>query len=84
MVGKGYKSISNLIILLIICGIIGSFAGDLLKPYIPGLLSKNFNIGFGPLPINLKILSLTLGFSLNLNLFSMIGLVIALIIYFRL
>jgi uncharacterized membrane protein len=81
MVGKAGKSTGYLILLILICLIVGSFIGDILQPYIPKLLSKSFTVGAGPLPINLKFMSITFGFTLNMNLFSVLGLITALIIY---
>jgi hypothetical protein len=63
------------------CAIIGSFIGDILSPYLPSLLSKSFEIGVKPFLINLKVLSITLGFTVSMNVMSVVGVVIALIIF---
>lgn len=83
MVGKAHKGVGFLVLLLLTCAIIGSFVGYILQPYLPVLLTKSFTVGAGPLPINLKFLSITFGFSVNVNLFSVLGLIAALIIYLR-
>jgi hypothetical protein len=81
MVGK--KGTAFFIILILSCTIIGSFLGDVLKQYLPDILSKSFSIGAGPLPVNLKVISMTLGISINMNSMSIIGLITALVIYKR-
>lgn len=81
MVGKTHKSIGYLIVLSLCCAIVGSFIGDLLKPYLPELLAKSFVISAGPLPIDLKVVNITFGFGINMNFMSIIGLIVALIIY---
>lgn len=83
MVGKASKSTGFLILILLICAIIGSFIGDLLQPYVPQWLTKSFPLGAGPLPVNLKILSITFGITVSMNFFSILGLITGLIIYKR-
>lgn len=82
MLGKGH-SIGHLVVLIIVCAIAGSFVGDLLKPVLPKLLSGNFNIGVKPFLINLKVLSITFGFSISMNVMSIIGVIIAFVIFGR-
>lgn len=81
MVGRAYKGIGLLILLLITCAVIGSFLGDLLQPYIPGLFTKTFRLGVGPFPIDLKVLNVTFGLTIYMNLMSIIGLVSGFVIY---
>lgn len=83
MVGKARRSTGFLIWLSLVCCIAGSFIGDLIKPYLPGILDKSFNIGISPFPLNLKFVSITFGFSLNMNAMSILGLVIAIVLYSR-
>ncbi|KPU42251.1 hypothetical protein OXPF_40350 [Oxobacter pfennigii] len=83
MVGRVQKNAASLFILLVACCIIGSFIGYILDPYIPGMLTKSFSIGAGPMLINLKVVTFTLGFSISINFFSVIGLIIGLIIFVK-
>lgn len=83
MVGKAHKSLGFLILLILVCCLIGSFLGDLMKPIVPAGLSQTFKIALGPFPLDLKFLYLTFGISLNMNLMSIVGLIIAVIIYMR-
>jgi hypothetical protein len=84
MLGKGHKSVGSLIITLLTCAIIGSYIGDIFQPYMPKILAAGFTIGTGPFPINLKVINVTFGLTLSMNFMSIIGLIIALIIYFKL
>lgn len=72
---------STLIIILIIGVILGSFIGDLFSDSVD-ILSKNYSIGMkSPLKLDLKVLDLTLGFNITINLASVIGFILALLIY---
>jgi hypothetical protein len=81
MVGKASRGIGFLILLLLTFAIVGSFLGDLIKPYLPKILDLSFKIGAGPFPIDLKVLSISFGISINMNFMSIIGMIIALIVY---
>lgn len=83
MVGKTHKTTGFFILLALICCIIGSFIGDLAKPFLPGFLSHSFSIGAGPFPLDLRVLSITFDFRLNMNIMSIIGLIAAVFIYKR-
>jgi hypothetical protein len=83
MLGKAHKNLGFLIILLLTCAIIGSFMGDILHPYLPKLLDKSFKLGTGPFLINLKVLEITFGFTINMNVMSILGIIAALVIYKR-
>lgn len=72
---------STLIIILIIGVILGSFIGDLFSESVD-ILSKNYSIGMkSPLKLDLKVLDLTFGFNISINLASVIGFILALLIY---
>jgi hypothetical protein len=81
MVGRKRRGFGFLIYLSLICCIAGSFVGDLIRPYLPDALNKSFNIGFSPFPLDLKVVKFTLGFSLQLNVVSILGLLVAIILY---
>lgn len=83
MVGRSHKGAGFLFLLLLTCGSIGSFVGYILSPYLPVFLTKSFSVGAGPILLDLKFLSVTFGFALNMNLFAILGLIIALIVYSR-
>ena len=84
---KGYNSARNpwiLLILLVVGGLIGSLLGTAFKDLLP-ILNYSFPaIGLAPTTINLLVITITFGLILKLNLASVIGFIIALVIYFRL
>ena len=83
MLGKGYKGAGSLIILLLTCAIIGSYIGDITLPYMPKILASGFAISTGPFPVNLKVISITFGLTLSMNFMSILGLIFALILYYK-
>lgn len=83
MVGKAYKSVGFLFLLLLSCTIIGSFIGYMMEPILPAFLTRSFTASAGPFPIDLKFLSMTFGLAINMNIFSIIGLIAGLVIYKR-
>lgn len=73
-----------LIFFIILGGILGTFLGDLLGSKIPGLsfFKTIYSIGTAsPLLIDIKIFTLTLGVNIKLNIMSIIGIILAIIIY---
>ena len=84
---RGYNSARNpwiLLILLVVGGLIGSLLGTAFKDLLP-ILNYGFPaIGLAPTTINLLVITITFGLILKLNLASVIGFIIALVIYFRL
>ncbi|NLC07537.1 MAG: DUF4321 domain-containing protein [Syntrophomonadaceae bacterium] len=86
MRGLSDKSAWILLILLIIGGIIGSWLGVVLVKMWPGLglLGQTEVIGLPPTTLDLQILSVTFGFALRLNLLTVLGFILAYLIYRRL
>ena len=72
-----------LILLLVLGSIFGSLIGNWLKDTLP-FLSYGQVIGLSPATLDLAALNITFGFSLDLNIASIIGFFIALFIYTRL
>lgn len=69
-----------LIVLILIGSIIGSILGKVFSGYLP-ILNYGETIGFGPTTLDLNIITFTLGFSANLSLAGIIGIIIAIIVY---
>ncbi len=69
---------------MIVAGLVaGSLLGQLLRPLLP-FLAKGVSVGFAPQALTLgDIFSFTLGFSLRIDVMTMIGLIVALWIYWR-
>lgn len=72
-----------LIVLVLVGSIIGSIIGKAFSDFLP-LLNYGDTIGFGPATLNLNIINITLGFSANLTVAGIIGIIIAIIAYRKL
>jgi len=71
-----------ILLLLVICGIvIGGFLGELLGKYIP-ILKFGYNLGVSPHTYDLRVIKLTLGLTFSINIFTIVGIIIA-ILFFR-
>ncbi len=79
---KASKNTGMLILLLVIGSIFGSLIGNALEEYVP-FLSYGQAVGLSPTTLDLAALNITFGFSLQLNIASIIGFFIALFIYTR-
>lgn len=84
---EGKSSIGFYIIVLLIGAVIGSILGEVIGAVIPkepeiihNIFVTGISYGIGPIPIDLKFFTFTIGFSLKLTLSSVIGIVIAAII----
>ena len=80
---KASKGVGMLIFLLVLGSIFGSLIGNWLQDALP-FLSFGQVIGLNPATLDLAALNITFGFSLHLNIASIIGFFIALFIYSRL
>jgi len=79
---KSNRNVLLLVIILIVGAICGNVVGETLKSKLP-LLSYGVRMGLSPAKLELGVFNLTFGFSLNLNLAGVIGIIFALIIYQR-
>jgi hypothetical protein len=61
----------------VIGAVVGQLLGAALSHQVP-LLSQSIHLGFGPAPLDLAFLAVTLGISLKLSIGGAIGLVMAL------
>jgi hypothetical protein len=62
----------------------GSLIGDIIGTSIPALsfMKSVYTIGTtSPLSLNLRVMSVILGFNFNLNLMSILGIIVAIILY---
>ncbi|SHJ00544.1 DUF4321 domain-containing protein [Lutispora thermophila] len=72
------------LLLVLLCGIIvGGFIGEVLGNFIP-ILKYGYNLGVTPHTYDLRILKITFGLSFNINMFSILGIIISIIVYRRL
>ncbi len=72
-----------LIILILTSVIIGTILGKAFSNILP-ILNYGEGIGFGPATLDLNIFTITLGFSANLTVAGIIGLIAGIIIYRKL
>jgi len=77
------KNFWVLLLLIVVGSIFGSLIGQALDQYLP-LLNFGQSVGLAPTTVNLAVLKVTLGMTLHLNIASIIGFFIALVIYSRL
>ena len=73
-------------ILVLLGGIAGSFIGEVLKRQVPllAVFGETFSVGFTkPIYLDLHILELTFGFSFDINLMSIIGIVLVIIFFIK-
>jgi len=88
-VAKKLDSVVLLLVILILGALIGSVIGEVLGALAPGgyieaIFAKGINPGLAPPAVlDLKVLTLTLGVTMKINLASLIGIVLALLVYRR-
>ncbi len=72
-----------LLVLLLTGAVIGGFLGQYLSQYFP-FLQYNYPIGIRePFFLDLGFLSIIFGFVVNINVAGMIGLIVAVLVFFR-
>lgn len=82
---RTYPGWQILLLLLVIGGIIGGWIGDAIVKIWPalGMLGKVQSIGIPAFSLNLQVFSITFGFMLHVSFFTLLGFVIAYIVYRR-
>lgn len=76
-----------LIFFVMIGGLLGGVLGEILRLFSPeGLLKemflKGYSIGLNPpLTLDLRLFTLTLGFTIQMNLFSLLGIIFGIYVY---
>lgn len=76
------KSLAFIIFIVIIGALIGTVLGEVIAYLIPAGVVEDFflksaSASFGPVTINILIMTVTIGFSLKLNITGIIGILIA-------
>jgi predicted membrane chloride channel (bestrophin family) len=73
-----------IMLLMVLCGlVVGGFLGELLGKYLP-ILKYGYNLGVSVHEWNFHVLKLTFGLSLSINIFSVLGIILAIFLYRRL
>lgn len=83
----GYRAPKNpwiLLLLLVVGGLLGSVICPIFADKLPVLKQGFEPIGVSPTTIDLNVVKVTFGFMLKLNVGSLIGFLLASIIYFKL
>jgi len=87
---KKLDSVIVLLVIVILGALIGSVIGEVIGTLAPGgylekVFAKGVNPGITPPAVlDLKVITLTLGLTVKINLASLLGIVLALLIYHRL
>ena len=84
---RGENKLKNpwiLLILLIIGGLIGSLLGTAFGNFLPILNTDLNTIGLAPTTIDLLVVKITFGLLLDLNVASIVGFILAFLVYFKL
>jgi len=83
---RTYPGWQLLLLMMALGGIIGGWIGDAIVKVWPGLglLGNVQSVGLPAMTMDLHVFSLTFGFMLHINFFSILGFVIAWIFYRRL
>lgn len=80
------KSISFLWFVIFLGAVCGSLIGDILGDSLSILsfLKNSYSVGMStPIVLNLKVMVLTLGLNFNINIMTIIGVIMAIILYRR-
>lgn len=82
-------STTGLVVLLILGALVGALLGEIIRLLFPGgileqIFARGVSPGLSPATMDLRVLSVTFGFTLRLNLASVLGIALALLVYRRL
>ncbi len=83
---KKRLSIGMILIAVVLGALMGSVLGQVIGVVMPDGVVKDFflrsaSIGFSPVLVNLVIISFTFGFTFNLNIIGVIGIILAAYIF---
>ena len=71
-------------LLMVVCGlVVGGFLGELLGNYLP-ILKYGYKLGISAHEWNFHVLRLTFGLDFNINMFSVLGIILAIYAYRKL
>jgi hypothetical protein len=87
MGGRPGRGVGYLIALILICGLAGGVAGEVLGQNINALafLKKYMTIGMTkPVSLDLKLMAITFGMTFNINFLSLMGMLLGFFIYKKL
>ncbi|HHW02030.1 MAG TPA: DUF4321 domain-containing protein [Thermoanaerobacterales bacterium] len=79
---RNYRSTALLVIILLVGLVTGGVFGQALGKYLP-ILAYGKNIGLSATKLDMGFATFTFGFSINLNLAAVLGLILGIILYQR-
>ncbi len=84
-ISRDYPGWQLLVLLLVLGGIIGSYLGQVLTKLWPvlGMLGKAQSIGVPRFTIDLNVFTFTFGFMMHISFFTLLGFILAYLIYRR-
>lgn len=84
-VSRAYPGWQMLLLLLVLGGIIGSYLGEALIKLWPalGMLGKIQSVGVPQFTIDLNVFTFTFGFMMHISFFTLLGFVLAYLVYRR-
>ena len=82
-------STAGLVVLLILGALVGALLGEIIRLLFPGgileqVFARGVSPGLSPATMDLRVLSVTFGCTLRLNLASVLGIALALLVHRRL
>ncbi|MBE5761294.1 MAG: DUF4321 domain-containing protein [Clostridiales bacterium] len=74
-----------LLLLVLVGALLGSALWSFLSPILPSALTRSFSIGStaAPWTVDLLFITLTLGIVLSVNIGSLIGMIIAIVVFYN-
>ncbi|MGE5391536.1 MAG: DUF4321 domain-containing protein [Deltaproteobacteria bacterium] len=84
-ISRDYPGWQLLLLLLVLGGIIGSYIGQALTRLWPalGMLGKVQSIGVPKFTIDLNVFTFTFGFMMHISFFTLLGFILAYLVYRR-
>ncbi len=80
---KSSQSTLSFLLVLLVGLVLGGILGELLKDVVP-ILAYGKSIGFQPVTVDLSVIILTLGLTMQVNLAAIIGIMAAVFIFRKL
>lgn len=78
------RSLAFLLLLLVVGSVLGSALWQMLDPVLPAALTRAFSIGTTtPFQLDLQFMVLTLGLLIKVNIGALLGMIGALLFYFK-
>lgn len=80
---RSSRNTLSLLLVLLVGLVLGGIIGELLRDIVP-ILSYGKAIGFQPVKVDLSVITMTLGLTMQINLASILGLMLAVFLFKKL